>query len=145
MSEVTSLRMQLWPVAHFFHSVITFGWVCCCFAVAPTQKWWQNEKKWTTGQSCIRKEVASYKTHTLTTGLEYNDFDCLIKYQGHICSCKYYCSLWFSTQVIFQVQSTAANPLVNIFVWIYSFPLEVQACAWMRPRRAQWDQMFRHS
>ena len=28
----------------FFHSVITFGWVCCCFAVAPTQKWWQNEK-----------------------------------------------------------------------------------------------------
>ena len=22
--------------------VITFGWVCCCFAVAPTQKWWQN-------------------------------------------------------------------------------------------------------
>ena len=29
--------MQLWPVAHFFHSVITFGWVCCCFAVAPTK------------------------------------------------------------------------------------------------------------
>ena len=49
----------------FFHSVITFGWVCCCFAVAPTQKWWQNEKKWATGQSCIRKEVTSYKIHTL--------------------------------------------------------------------------------
>ena len=22
--------------------VITFGWVWCCFAVAPTQKWWQK-------------------------------------------------------------------------------------------------------
>ena len=31
----------------------------------PTQKWWQNEKKWATGQSCIRKEVTSYKIHTL--------------------------------------------------------------------------------
>ena len=40
----------------FFHSVIIFGWVCCCFAVAPT-------KKWATGR--IRKEVTSYKIHTL--------------------------------------------------------------------------------
>ena len=35
------------------------------FAVAPTQMWWQNEKKWATGQRCIRKEVPSYKIHTL--------------------------------------------------------------------------------
>ena len=37
-------RMQLWPVEHFLTNfVITFGWVCCCFSVAPT---WQNDKKW---------------------------------------------------------------------------------------------------
>ena len=42
----------------FFYSVITFGWVCYCFAVAPNQKW-------ATGQSCIHKEVTSYKIHTL--------------------------------------------------------------------------------
>ena len=59
------LLYKLWPVTHFFNSVITFGWVCCCFAVAPNQKWWQNEKKWATGQSCIRKEVTPYKIHTL--------------------------------------------------------------------------------
>ena len=56
----------------FFHSVINFGWVCCYFAVAPTQKWWQNEKKWATGQSCIRKEVTSYKIHTLGTLIQEN-------------------------------------------------------------------------
>ena len=37
------------------------------FAVAPTQKGWQNEKKLATGQNCIRKEVTSYKIHTLVT------------------------------------------------------------------------------
>ena len=57
--------MQLWPVAHFFHFVITFGWVQQQSNSKPTQKWWQNEKKWATGQSCIRKEVTSYKIHTL--------------------------------------------------------------------------------
>jgi hypothetical protein len=30
-------RMNLWLVEHFLTLfVITFGWVCCCFAVAPT-------------------------------------------------------------------------------------------------------------
>ena len=38
--EVPSLRMQLWPVAHFFFILSSLlGW----FAV-PNQKWWQNEK-----------------------------------------------------------------------------------------------------
>ena len=46
-------KMQLWRVEHC---------VCCCFAIVPTQKWWQNEKS---GQSCIHKEVTSYKIHTL--------------------------------------------------------------------------------
>ena len=32
---------------------------------APTQKWWQNDKKWATGQSCIHKEVTPYKIHNL--------------------------------------------------------------------------------
>ena len=36
--------MQLWPVAHFIS--LTFGWVCCCFAVAPTQKWVKKVGKW---------------------------------------------------------------------------------------------------
>ena len=57
--------MQLWPVAHFFHLVITFEWVQQQTNSKPTQKWWQNEKKWGTGQSCIRVEVTSYKMHTL--------------------------------------------------------------------------------
>ena len=58
--------MQLWPVAHFFlHFVTTFGWVQQQSNSKPTQKWWQNEKKWATGQSCIREEVTSYKIHTL--------------------------------------------------------------------------------
>ena len=58
--------MQLWLVAHFFHFVITCGWVQQQSNSKPTQKWWQNEKKWATGQSCIRKEEASYKILTLT-------------------------------------------------------------------------------
>ena len=57
--------MQFWPVAHF-RFVITFRWVQQQSNSKPTQKWWQNEKeKWTTGQNCIRKEVTSYKIHTL--------------------------------------------------------------------------------
>ena len=55
--------MQLWQVGHFFHFVVFFGWVQQ--QSNPTQKWWQNEKKWAAGQSCIRKEVTSYKIHTL--------------------------------------------------------------------------------
>ena len=51
----------------FFHFVITFGWVQQQSNSKPTQKWWQNEKKWATGQSCICKEVTSYKIHTLET------------------------------------------------------------------------------
>ena len=36
-------RMNLWSVEHFLNIfVIIFGWVCCCFAIAPTQKWWQK-------------------------------------------------------------------------------------------------------
>ena len=34
-----------------------------CFVCSPIPK--VNEKKWATGQSCIRKEVTSYKIHTL--------------------------------------------------------------------------------
>ena len=48
--------MQVWPVAHFFHFVITFGWMQQQSNSKPIQKWWQNEKKWATGQSCIHKD-----------------------------------------------------------------------------------------
>ena len=60
--------MQVLPVAHFFHFVITFGWMQQQSNSKPTQKWWQNEKMWATGQSCIRKEVTSYKIYTLGCG-----------------------------------------------------------------------------
>ena len=54
---------------HFFHFVITFGWVQQQNKSKPTQKWWRNEKKWVTGQSCIHKEVTSYKIHTLRASI----------------------------------------------------------------------------
>ena len=57
--------MELWPVGHFFHFVITFGWLQQQSNSKLTQKWRQNKKKWATGQSCICKEVSSYKIHTL--------------------------------------------------------------------------------
>ena len=58
--------MNLWSVEYFLNIfVITFWWVQQQSNSKPTQKWWQNEKKWATGQSCIRKEVTSYKIHTL--------------------------------------------------------------------------------
>ena len=46
----------------FFHFVITFGWVQQQSNGKPTKKWWQNDK---IGQSCIHKEVTSFKIHTL--------------------------------------------------------------------------------
>ena len=56
--------MNLWSVEHFLTIfVITFGWVCCCFAVAPTQKWWQ---KWPRNIQLIRgsfgKEIPLIKS-----------------------------------------------------------------------------------
>ena len=53
-----------WPFFIFF---ITFGGVQQQSNSKPTQKWWQNEKKWATGQICICKEETSYKIHTLDT------------------------------------------------------------------------------
>ena len=68
----TSFRMQLWPIEHFLTIfVITFGWVRCCFAVAPTQKWWQ---KWyrnvhstlcSTNQRFIWKRNTTIRIYTL--------------------------------------------------------------------------------
>ena len=60
--------MNLWSVEHFLTIfVITFGWVCCCFAVAPTQKWWQ---KWPRNVQLIwssfGKEIhTTYKSRSL--------------------------------------------------------------------------------
>ena len=57
--------MQLWPVAHFFS-------FCHHFWVGATAKQQQTHtkvvtewKKGAAGQSCICKEVTSYKIHTL--------------------------------------------------------------------------------
>ena len=56
--------MNLWSVENFLTIfVITFGYVCCCFAVAPTQKWWQ---KWPRNVQLIRKKLLhTYKIHAL--------------------------------------------------------------------------------
>jgi hypothetical protein len=49
----------------FFQFVITFGWVQQQSNSKPPKSDDRMKKKWATGQSCIRKEVTSYKIHTL--------------------------------------------------------------------------------
>ena len=59
-------KMKPWPVAPFFIFFITFGWV-----QQQTQpKVIKKMKKGATGQSFIRKEVTSYKIHTLKQKIE---------------------------------------------------------------------------
>ena len=56
--------MQLRPFAHFFSFCHHFwvGLLLLCFLDLPKS----DDKKWATGQSCIREEEASYKILTLT-------------------------------------------------------------------------------
>ena len=53
--------MQLWPIAHFFHFVITFWWVQQQTHPKVMTEW----KKLATGQICIRTGITSYKIHSL--------------------------------------------------------------------------------
>ena len=57
--------MKLWAVEHFFLSLLGG-----CNS-KPTQKWW-----WicSTAQSFIRKEVSSYKIHTLVLYMSFDKF-----------------------------------------------------------------------
>ena len=56
--------MQLWPVEYFLAIfVISFGWVQQQTLPKLMTK---MVKKFSTGPSYIRKEVTSYKIHTLT-------------------------------------------------------------------------------
>ena len=64
--------MQLWPVAHFFHFVITFEWVQQQGKQQTHPKVMTELKKWATGQSCIRKKVTSYKIQPLVFTLMEN-------------------------------------------------------------------------
>ena len=59
-------KMKLWPVAPFFHFFYHF-WVG---ATANPSKSDKKMKKGETGQSFIRKEVTSYKIHTLKQKIE---------------------------------------------------------------------------
>ena len=59
LQVVLLFRMQLWPVAHFFHSLL--GGFAVVFH-PPKSKW----KKWATGQSCIRKRSTTCKIGTLS-------------------------------------------------------------------------------
>ena len=59
LQVVLLFRMQIWPVARFFS--LTFGWVCCCFAVASTKKWWPKNIQ----EMFIRRRKTTYKIHTL--------------------------------------------------------------------------------
>ena len=61
-----STNATLTSCQHFLILLITFGWVQQQSNSKPIKKWWQNEKKWATGQSYIRKKVSSYKIHTLS-------------------------------------------------------------------------------
>jgi hypothetical protein len=64
--------MNLWLVEPFLIIfVITFGWVCCCFAVAPTQKWWQK---------CSTDQRFILKTNTLEPYMIF--LECYSKYFG---------------------------------------------------------------
>ena len=59
---------------HFF--CITLGWVWCCFGVDlllhPPKSDEKMAKKCSNYQSCIRKEITSYKIHTLDDNCFYS-------------------------------------------------------------------------
>ena len=57
---VLLFRMQLWPVAHFFHSLLG-GFAVALLLHPPKSEW----KKWATGQSCIQKRSNTGKIGTL--------------------------------------------------------------------------------
>ena len=60
--------MQLWPVAHFFFILSSLlGGFAVALLLHPPKSDDKMKKKWATGQSCIHKEVTSYKIHTLVT------------------------------------------------------------------------------
>ena len=68
--------MNLWSVEHFLNIfVITFAWDSCCFAVAPTQKWW---KKWPRNVQLIRgsfgKEILLIKFILFKFSIQYLHF-----------------------------------------------------------------------
>ena len=60
LREVLLFWMQLWPVVHFFHSLL--GGFGVALLVHPSKRKW---KKCTTGQSCIRKRRTTSKIGTL--------------------------------------------------------------------------------
>ena len=67
--------MQLWPVAYFFSSKLDFPVIKTLefhsLNVKKSLMFWLQEnlnfddKKWATGQSCIRKEITSYRIGSL--------------------------------------------------------------------------------
>ena len=68
--------MQLWTVAHFFSSKLGYPVIKTLERdffklsewnsnVLITGKSYFDDKKWATGQSCIRKEITSYRVGTL--------------------------------------------------------------------------------
>ena len=59
LREVLLFWMQLWPVVHFFHSLLG-GCNSKATANPPKSEW----KKWATGQSCIRKRSITCKIGT---------------------------------------------------------------------------------
>ena len=60
LQVVLLFRVQLWPVAHFFHSLLG-GFAFALLLHSPKSEW----KKWATGQSCIRKRSTTCKIGTL--------------------------------------------------------------------------------
>ena len=106
---------------HFCHH-----WVCCCFAVAPTQKWWQ---KWPRNVQLIRRSfrkeiLLNYlyfrNQHTLIPGLMHGT--CM--YCSSQAPLSYSSATWwddFKTQIIFKGKLFWLPPVHTVLVtWPYT-------------------------
>ena len=80
---VLLFRMQLWPVAHFFHSLLG-GFAVALLLHPPKSEW----KKWATGQSCIRKRSTTWKIGTLAL------ISMKPKFEHYLFTTKFFRKLW---------------------------------------------------
>ena len=83
--------MQLWPVAHFFSSKLDFPVIKTLERDFFTLSEWNSnvlitgksnfdEKKWATGQSCICKEITSYRIGSVVAFSIFDNCDNLISF-----------------------------------------------------------------
>ena len=102
--------MQLWPVAHFWVGLLL---LCCCTNSKVMTQW----KKWATGQSCIHKEVSSYKIHTLVTS-QYQSIIAMLS----LVFCGVLLSPFYDIMWLPHVWLKPITGWINLVFW-WSFPL----------------------